>query len=521
MSKNDQQYIEPNDFTQVNKAYLSEEDKFGASFLDITNAEQEAMDIEMNRPQAAIIISKQQYTNLPEENHFYSSKQLTILQRLLHITNRQLSHLPELLKEIAQEICDGIDSVQFCLMVLQNPQNQQLELVAKIGTDVDKLVFPKLGNVVECHPKNIYSQLNLLDKVFATGVAGLFQTTIEKNENVNEYTPSSMYAVPIDSPKVGRLGVLAIGNWDNPYAFDVISQKMLDGVTDLIAIAIHHTKVRQALEQQEKTLATQTEILLSQQSELEKKQNQIKQQNLQLIKAANLKSQFLATTSHELRTPLNVILGLSQVLLRQRSSTLTAQQVDMVERILSNGNHLGGIIEDMLDFAKVEAGYFTLKPKEFNLSTLVLTTVAEHRSLAIAKNLNLQTDINLNHPLVVNDSRFLQQVLVKLLSNAIKFTETGNIVVKLWEISPDKIAIAVQDSGIGIAESDIEDIFEPLHQVDQTITRKYEGTGLGLAITKSFVELMQGKISLTSKLSEGSTFYIELPKKIASSISDF
>lgn len=523
MSKNDRQYIEPNDFTRINQARLYEESKFGESFLDITNPEREAINI-----------SKKQYTNLQAETHSEASKQLKILQQILYITNQQIISLPELLRAIAQEICDGIDGVQFCLMGLYNLQSQKLELVAKVGTDVDKLVFPKVDVIERNVKERIFNDINLLDKVLATGVAELFQKISQENENlaaeagsqdfqvsvVSGDAPNSMYAVPIHSPHAGRLGVLAIGNWDNPYAFDVTSRKMLDSVTDLIAIAIHHARIRQTLEQQEEILATQTAILLEQERELEKKQNQIQQQNLQLIKAANQKSQFLATTSHELRTPLNVILGLSQVLLRQRSATLTEQQVEMVERILSNGNHLRDIIEDMLDYAKLEAGYLSLQPEEFNVVILVSTIVAEHRSLAIAKNLNLQTDINLNAPLVVNDSRFLQQALFKLLSNAIKFTETGDIVVKLWEISPDKIAIAIQDSGIGIAESDIEDIFKPLHQVDQSITRKYEGTGLGLAIAKSFIELMQGTISLSSKLGEGSTFYIELPRQISGSISE-
>jgi signal transduction histidine kinase len=533
MSKDELPYFKSNEFTKIDEAFLAEDYEFGKIFLDKNNTEQEAVYFEENYCELPINSSKKTYSDLKNNNNCSTSKQLALLQRLLHITNQKI-HLSELVKEIAQEICDAIDYAEFCMIALYDSQTKELELIAKIGTNVDKLGLTKPEDVcrqdVECKS---YNHLNLLNQVFATGVAKIFQISPVNNDNIGEklsdyldfdcpvisgFSPSCMYAVPISSPHLGRLGVLAIGNWNNPYSFDATSQKMLYGITDLIAIAINNARIRQTLEQQEEILSTQTAIFLEQQRELEKKQNTIEQQKLRLINATNHKSQFLATTSHELRTPLNVILGLSQVLLRQRNSTLTAQQADMVERILSNGNHLRDIIEDMLDFAKVEAGNLSLKLGEVNLHTLVLTTVKEHHALAIEKNLNLQTDININYPFVVNDSKFIQQILVKLLSNAIKFTETGGIVVKLWEISPDRVAIAVQDSGIGIAESDIEDIFEPLYQVDQSITRKYDGTGLGLAITKSFVELMQGTISLTSKIGEGSTFYIELPRQIAASV---
>jgi signal transduction histidine kinase len=328
------------------------------------------------------------------------------------------------------------------------------------------------------------------------------------------FTPAVMYAVPIKSAQTGRLGVLAIGNWENPHAFNAASQHLVDTLGEVAAIAINNTMMLQVLQEREERLAQQNEILLAQNRELEQIRQQMQLQNQQLVEAAELKSQFLATTSHELRTPLNVILGLSQVLLRQRTSILSAPQIEMVQRILNNGNHLLSIIEDMLDFADVEAGNVSFHPEEFNLADLVLTTVAEHSFLAQKKLLDLQVDINLACDLIVNDSDRLRQVLVKLLLNAIKFTAIGSVKVKIWDISSDKIAIAVQDTGIGIAPHHLKCIFEQFRQVDQTNTRQYEGMGLGLAITKSLVEMMQGTISVISKLGEGSTFHIELPKKL-------
>ncbi|WP_414562820.1 MULTISPECIES: sensor histidine kinase [unclassified Anabaena] len=456
--------------------------------------------------------------------------------------NRRLTHLPQLLNEMAQEVVDAIDHAQFCLIALCNPQTTQLELTAKAGVDVDKLFFLMLNgregrdrlwstnenlisSDVATHPDT-----GFLEQVFATGAPQLFQATQEDEMMIEGYTlslcpiipifsaftPAAMYAVAIDSAQAGRLGVMAIGNWENPQAFDATSQNLVNAVAEVVAIAINNASMMQVLADQEARLATQTEIILEQNCQLEKTQHQMQIQNLQLLAAANLKSQFLATTSHELRTPLNVILGLSQVLLRQRTATLSEQQEDMVRRVLSNGNHLLEIIDDMLYLSTVQSGCISLQPEEFNLSTLVLTTVAEYRSLAAEKCLNLQVEINLDDPLLVNDSARLRQVLVKLLLNAIKFTETGSITIKAWAIAPDKMAIAVQDSGVGIAESDLEYIFEQFRQVDQTNTRKYGGTGLGLAITKSLVEIMQGTISVTSQPGEGSTFCVELPHLIRS-----
>ncbi|MDF2389437.1 hypothetical protein JMG10_48980 [Nostoc ellipsosporum NOK] len=524
----------PQTIEDVNQASLQEEDSFRGSLLDITAEERQVSEQGNDCHPAIMILSGEQHTNLAHKsNSSHMFKQMGLLQRLTNLINQQLIYLPQLLNKILQEICDALDSAEFCFMALYNSQTKQLELNAKAGIEVDKLLLLNLSSKVKSgsmsFPVPAHINLALIYQVFATGISHLFQGSGELRENFviacplfshpyfsmfSYVTPASMYGVAIESAQAGRLGVLVIGNWEDSCAFDVTSQKVLEAVVEVVAIALNHVRINQALQEQEERLAKQTAILLQQTQELEKKQQQIQLQNLQLLEAAKLKSEFLSTTSHELRTPLNVILGLSQVLLRQRHSTLSEQQTEMVQRILSNGNHLLEMIDDMLYCATVEAGCISLQIEEFNLATLVLTTVAEHHSLAEDKILNLQVDININYPFVVNDRTRLKQVLIKLLLNAIKFTETGGIAVKLWETSNGQIAIAVQDSGVGIAESDLESIFEQFRQADQTTTRKYSGIGLGLAITKSLVEMMQGTISVTSKLGEGSTFYIELPRKI-------
>jgi signal transduction histidine kinase len=487
--------------------------------------------IQEKSPQAIMILSEQEHGSESEEATFPRlPQQMGVIQRLTNLFNQRLSHLPELLDLVVKEVCSASDRHHFCLLALYNPQNQQLEIAAADGI---------VGEQVNCFKNNGSSQneLGLLNRVFVSGVSQLFRSSREwEDGRVGEWEhgkasiafspssvshrlpsylpPASMYAVAIESESAGRIGVLAIGNWENSHAFNLVSQDFFDSLGEVAAIAINNAKMIQQSQEREQCLIEQNEILKTQNCKLEKTQHQFQLQNLELLEAAQLKSQFLATTSHELRTPLNVILGLSQVLLRQRNSTLSEQQTDMVQRILNNGSHLLGMIDDMLYFAKAEAGRLSFQPQDFNLNHLILNTIDEHRSLAEGKNLDLQVELNLHQALVFNDSLRLKQVLVKLLLNAIKFTEAGRVRIKVWETSPEKIAIAIQDTGIGIAESDLGHIFELFRQVDQTITRKYGGTGLGLAVTKSLVEIMQGTITVTSQVGGGSTFCIELPRQV-------
>jgi signal transduction histidine kinase len=279
------------------------------------------------------------------------------------------------------------------------------------------------------------------------------------------------------------------------------------------AIRVHRAEMQAALANQQ--LRESHEQLIRKNQELERQRQQIQLQNLKLLEASRLKSQFLATMSHELRTPMNAIIGFSQILLRPKFAQLTHQQTDMVERILNNGKHLLMLLNEVLDFSKLEAGRLELKPELFDLTKIINTIVAEMRSLAEAKKLSLLVQINLENPLLFNDPVRMRQILVNLLSNAIKFTESGSIWIEVKEISGNRVAIAVRDTGIGIAPKDFKHIFEAFRQVDQSITRKYPGTGLGLAIIDSLVGMMGGKIFLESQLGAGSMFKIEIPRQVS------
>lgn len=242
---------------------------------------------------------------------------------------------------------------------------------------------------------------------------------------------------------------------------------------------------------------------------------QLQLQNLELIEADRLKTQFMATISHELRTPMNAILGFSELLLRRFRHHHDPQLATMIERIFHNGKHLLKIIEEILDFTKLKACHLELKVEVFDLAPLVISTVEELRSLAEQKNLNLQVNLVESSIPVVNDSVRVRQVLINLLSNAIKFTNAGSVRLEVWELPHDRVAITVSDTGIGIAAADQERIFQEFWQVNQSVTRRYGGTGLGLSISHGLVQLMQGTISVESQTGKGSTFRVELPRRVS------
>lgn len=259
----------------------------------------------------------------------------------------------------------------------------------------------------------------------------------------------------------------------------------------------------------------QTNALLKQQNqELEEQRRQIEQQNLRLIETNRLKSEFLATVTHEIRTPLNAIMGFSQILRTQAKGFLNDYQLKMVNRIFTNGENLLNLVNDILDMSAVEADKLDLKASYFDLSQLVHKTLAELESLANKKKLDVQVSINLDNQKVYNDEHRVRQILINLISNAIKFTETGYVHVEVTAPAPNGIEIVVADTGIGIAPEQLKHIFKPFRQGDQTIHRKYPGTGLGLAITHSLVSMMEGIITVDSEVGQGTTFRVSIPRRI-------
>jgi signal transduction histidine kinase len=237
---------------------------------------------------------------------------------------------------------------------------------------------------------------------------------------------------------------------------------------------------------------------------------EIEQKSHQLEVASQHKSQFLANMSHELRTPLNAILGYTELMHDGLYGELPAKTRDVLERVQKNGKHLLGLINDVLDLAKIEAGQLVLSIEEYSMKDVVQTVVSATESLAAAKKLPLKVDMSNDMPLGRGDERRIAQVFLNLVGNAIKFTDEGE--VRIAAKATDGIfSIAIADTGPGIPDAEQARIFHEFHQVDSSNTKKKGGTGLGLAITKRIVELHGGRIWVESQMGKGSTFRFELP----------
>src|SRR5207302_939278 len=207
--------------------------------------------------------------------------------------------------------------------------------------------------------------------------------------------------------------------------------------------------------------------------------------------ASRHKSQFLANMSHELRTPLNAILGYTELILDNVYGDTPGKMRDVLDRIQKNGRHLLGLINDVLDLSKIEAGQLTLALSRYSLQDVVQSVYSAIEPLASEKRIAFKIEVPKNLPAGHGDERRITQVLLNLVGNAIKFTDQGEVAIKV-SASNDSFNVAVRDTGPGIGADDRVKIFEEFQQADSSITRKKGGTGLGLSISKRIIEMHGG-----------------------------
>jgi signal transduction histidine kinase len=242
--------------------------------------------------------------------------------------------------------------------------------------------------------------------------------------------------------------------------------------------------------------------------------NEIAQKSRELEIASQHKSQFVANMSHELRTPLAAILGYAELIQEGFYEPQGPKSLDALTRIRSNGKHLLGLINTVLDIAKIESGQFTLNMGEYAIESVVETVRSATESLAQNKKLALKTEVAKSLPIGLGDEQRLTQVLLNLVGNAIKFTDAGEVRVTAKAVD-GHFNVTVTDTGPGIPTEHQARIFEQFHQVDSSNTKAKGGTGLGLAIAKQIVEMHGGRIWVESTLGKGSTFQMELPTRAA------
>ena len=237
---------------------------------------------------------------------------------------------------------------------------------------------------------------------------------------------------------------------------------------------------------------------------------EIAQKSRELEVASQHKSEFVANMSHELRTPLAAILGYAELMQEGFYGSLSEKSTDALTRIRSNGKHLLGLINTVLDIAKIESGQFSLNLAEYAIESVVETVRAATESLAQNKKLALRTDVAKQLPFGLGDEQRLTQVLLNLVGNAIKFTDTGEVRISATTAN-SHFNVSVTDTGPGIAAEHLARIFEQFHQIDNSNTKAKGGTGLGLAIAKQIVEMHGGRIWVEATVGKGSTFQMELP----------
>jgi signal transduction histidine kinase len=230
----------------------------------------------------------------------------------------------------------------------------------------------------------------------------------------------------------------------------------------------------------------------------------------QLATANRHKSEFLANTSHELRTPLNAILGYAELIEDEIYGEVPPKIREVLQRIQSNGRHLLGLINDVLDLSKIEAGQLQLSVTAYSIQEVVASVVTATEGLANEKKLSLRAIVPGNLPTGEGDERRITQVLLNLVGNAIKFTEVGKIEVRA-SMENNHVEVSVSDTGPGIPAEERERIFDEFHQLDTSSTRTKGGTGLGLAISKKIIEMHGGRIWVESDVGQGSTFHFTLP----------
>jgi|GEM_PF-2375862 PAS domain S-box-containing protein len=281
----------------------------------------------------------------------------------------------------------------------------------------------------------------------------------------------------------------------NGEPFDEVDKQNLNLFSQQVSTALINLRLRLSLEQR---VATRT--------------RELAEANETLMELDQLKSMFIASMSHELRTPLNSIIGFTGIILQGLAGPLSEEQTKQLGMVQGSARHLLELINDVLDISKIEVGEVEIVPEAFNIRETIEKAAQKVSLLAEKKGLSLTVEVAPEAGCITSDRRRVEQILINLLNNAVKFTEHGEVGIKCC-LSDDRLVISVKDTGIGINAEDVSKVFKEFRQLDTGLNRKQEGTGLGLSICKKLTALLGGDIRVESKPDEGSVFTFTLPMK--------
>jgi signal transduction histidine kinase len=398
--------------------------------------------------------------------------------RLISSSPTAVQPVFDMIVQRAVKLCDGLFSTVFQF------DGELIHLVAQHNFSPAALEF--FRRVYPAHPKrgaSLVAWAILERKVIHIADC---QNDVTVPEALRQFARDAGFQSAVAAPMLREgqtIGAIAISR-SEPKPFSVAQIALLQTFADQAVIAVENARLFEEV------------IRRSEQLEI----------------ANQHKSQFVANMSHELRTPLAAILGYAELMQEGFYGAQSEKSLDALTRIRSNGKHLLGLINTVLDIAKIESGQFSLNLGEYALESVVETVRAATESLAQTKKLALKTEVARRLPLGLGDEQRLTQVLLNLVGNAIKFTDTGE--VRITARSEDgQFAVSVADTGPGIPADQLTRVFEQFYQVDNSNTKKKGGTGLGLAIAKQIVEMHGGRIWVESTMGKGSTFQMELPMR--------
>ncbi len=333
--------------------------------------------------------------------------------------------------------------------------------------------------------------------------------------------PSEIITLPVDvnGEVRGILSLACLGGYSKA-ALNILNQPSLIALSTSFANLLANDRTRrlaealrennQELQAQQEELQAQAEELRQQTEEIRAQNVELEQQQLAVVEASRLKSQFLSNMSHELRTPLNSVMALSRVLMLQAKTKLSDEEINYLAIIERNGKSLLTLINDLLDLAKIESGRMDIRPRPFSLRLTIENIVESIDPLAAEKHIQLRQEIPETLPPLESDEIRVSQILQNLIANAVKFTASGGVAVSA-NSHGGNVSVTVTDTGIGIADDAIPYIFDEFRQVDGSSSRRHEGTGLGLAIARKAARMLGGDIAVTSTVGLGATFTLTLP----------